>query len=117
MAEGVTNSTGAFMIVGLEDGDYNLTFILDSDVIGYDDVSVVDLIGDAGVIVIDVDAATGGEADATWLMLLIAAIAIVIVAAVVMKVRKPRAPKQEKMVLDEPSDQYEEDLPPPPPDY
>lgn len=116
LAEGETDANGDFMIVGLEDGDYNLTFVLDGDVIGYADVTVVDFVGDAGTIVIDLAAVTQGDDELPWIFFLLplAIIAIAIIA-MTMKKRRPKEPKP--MKFEEPSSSAEEELPPPPPDY
>lgn len=116
LADGDTDSDGDFMIVGLEDGDYNLTFVLDGDVIGHADVTVADHVGDVGTIVIDLSAVTEGDTDIPWTLLLLAIAVIAIVGVVAaLKMRKPKSPQP--MKFEEPSAPEDEYLPPPPPDY
>ncbi|MDH3365509.1 MAG: carboxypeptidase regulatory-like domain-containing protein [Thermoplasmata archaeon] len=97
MAENETKSDGSFVISGLEDGEYNLTFIFDGDIVAYADVVVEDSVGDAGVIVIDIsqgDAESEDDRDSPWVWILLIAIALAAVAAFVgLKMRKPKAPQ------------------------
>ncbi len=95
LGENTTDPDGGFMIVGLEDGDYNLTFVLDGEIIGYGGVTVDDYVGDAGVIEVDVgDADVQGDDDPVWpLILLLAAVAAVAAVALVLKLRKPKSPQ------------------------
>ena len=110
-----TGSDGVFLVEGLEDGDYNLTFLLDGEVIGYADVTVEDFVGDAGTIVIDLGS-VGDETELpSWLwMAVILALVVAVVAAVALKMRgrAPKEPKSMQMAQQAP----EEELPPPPPE-
>ncbi|HUV61414.1 MAG TPA: carboxypeptidase regulatory-like domain-containing protein [Thermoplasmata archaeon] len=119
LGEDETDSLGEFLIDGLEDGDYNLTFILDGTVIGHADVTVVDFVGDAGIIVIDLASIdfTDDELPWMWILLILAIVAIVGVA-LAMKMRKPKT--SQPMKFEEPPTDtvpVEEELPPPPPEY
>lgn len=99
LAEGETDSDGVFLITGFDDGDYNLTFVLDGDTIGYAEVEVEDFVGNAGRIVIDlVDVEEQGDQEQFWpWILLLAIVAVVAVVAVIMKLRKPRGNQPMKL--------------------
>lgn len=110
-----TDAEGVFLIDGLEDGDYNLTFLLDGEVIGYADVTVEDFVGDAGTIVIDLGS-VGDETELpSWLwMAVVLAVVVAAIAAVALKMRgrAPKEPKSMQMAQQAP----DEELPPPPPE-
>jgi hypothetical protein len=99
LADGETNSDGVFLLTGLDDGDYNLTFILDGDIIGYAEVEVEDFVGDTGRIVIDLsDVKEQGVMEQLWpWILLLAIVAVAAVAAALMKLRKPKGSQPMKL--------------------
>jgi hypothetical protein len=105
LGENTTDPDGEFMIIGLEDGVYNLTLVLDGNVVGYGEVTVEDFVGDAGVIQIDLSE-VGVTTDAPlWPWMVLAAVAIVAAVAAILKLRKPKSP--------EPSGPEEGEEPPP----
>ena len=105
LGESTTGPDGSFTIIGLEDGAYNLTFILEGEVIGYADVEVEDFVGDAGVVVIDLQEADVEAEGFPWYMVALAVVVVALVAlAIILRSRKPKAPQ--------PVEQGEDELPP-----
>jgi hypothetical protein len=105
LGENTTDPDGEFMIIGLEDGVYNLTLVLDGNVVGYGEVTVEDFVGDAGVIQIDLSEVGVTTDEPLWPWMVLAAVAIVAVVAAILKLRKPKSP--------EPSGPEEGEEPPP----
>jgi len=116
IASGTTDEDGIFLITGLEDGNYSLTFLLDGKVIGETNVTIDDMIGDAGTIVIPSDMLTEDELLPLWLIALIAVIIVAAIAAVALMKRKPKKPSASPILVEQPSTPPTEDIPPPPAD-
>ena len=106
LGENITGPDGSFMIIGLEDGVYNLTFVQEGEVIGYAEVEVVDFFGDAGVVVIDLQEAEVEGEGIPWYLVALAVVSLALVAlALILRLRKPKAPQS--------FDEEEGELPPP----
>ena len=103
----LTDADGGFMVVGLADGHYNLTLSLNGTELSRTGVEVVDFVGDAGVITVDLSEGEHGsdtESQPLWPWILLAAIVAVVVAVVaLLMLRRPGKPEPSEAGPTEPA--------------